>query len=126
MQQTRRDPHAIVALVAEGDATAVVHEGRVLHEVPHPDPRGAEAEVDLLAVAAAERLLVEQTAEIERGARDVHAEPDPGDDLGTGPDPVADQEAGALVDAGLVPFEVELVDHRSGQRADRAPSSSAG
>ena len=53
-------------LVAERDAAAVVHERRVLDEVPQPDARRAQAEVDLLAVAAPEGVLVEQAAQVER------------------------------------------------------------
>ena len=60
---------------------------------------GAQAEVDLFAVAAPERLLVEDAATVERLAGHVHAEPDPGDHLGTHPGRVPAHELGALVDA---------------------------
>ena len=68
--------------VTERHAAAVVHERGVLDEVAQPEARRAQAEVDLLAVAAAERLLVEQAAEIERAPGHVHAEADAGDHLG--------------------------------------------
>ncbi len=81
----RATPRAIRScpLVGEGDAAVVVDEGRVLDEVAQPVAGGPQAEVDLLAVAAPERLLVEEAAPVERVAGDVHAEADPGDDLGT-------------------------------------------
>ena len=117
----RRAPRPALALVlAERDAAPVVDERRVLHQVPEPRARRAQAEVDLLAVTPAEGLLVERAAEIERRARHVHAEPDARDHLGEEVKRALEHERGALVDEWRRALEHEGVDHRLRQRADRS------
>ena len=120
VQHRRGRCHALGALGPERAPTPVVHERRVLDEVAEPDARGAEAEVDLLAVALAERDFVEVAAQVERPAGDVHAEPDAGDHLGAEAERVAGDEGAAAVDVGLLAVERERGDDRARQRADRA------
>ncbi len=121
VEDRRAAPPALaLVVVTERAAAAVVHERRVLDEMPHAEPRGAEAEVDLLAVAATEGLLVEETAHVERLARRVHAEPDAGDHLGAQLERVLGDEYRTFVDARCRRVELERFDHRLGQRADRS------
>ena len=60
----------------------MVHEGRVLDQMPETETRRPQAKVDFFAVAEPEGVLVEEPAQIECFSCDVHAEPDAGDDLG--------------------------------------------
>ena len=60
----------------------MIDERGIVHEVPQSEARRPQAEVDFLAVSEPKRVLVEEPAQIECFARDVHAEPDARDDFG--------------------------------------------
>ena len=113
-QERRRLLHPGVALLAERRAAPVPHERAVVDDVAEPESGGADAEVDLLAVAPAVRRLVEGAGQVEGLSGHVHAEADAGDDLRRRGDRVGRDERRAVVDARIGSVEVEGVDDRVG------------
>ena len=112
---------AFALLVAERHAAAVVHERRVVDEVAQADARRAEAEVDLLAVAAAERVLVEAARTDRARARVTYMQkPTPVITSGSSRSECSRTNAAHSSIRGFGALERERLDDRRGQRADRS------
>src|SRR5207247_8538703 len=88
--------------------------------MPETETRRPQAKVDLFAVAEPERVFVEEPAQIECLSRDVHAEPDTGDDFGAKLERLSEDVVGAIVDVWVAPIEREGLDGSPRQGVGRS------
>ena len=120
VEDARAGCSPLVAFLGEGRAAVVVDVGGVLDEVAVAVAGGAQAEVDLFAVAAPEGVLVEDAAAVEGAAGHVHAEPDAGDDLGAQPADWRATNSAHSSMRGSAPSRSKASITGRGKRADRA------